>query len=155
VKPFNILTAPVEYDENDPPGYHAGMNRFGRELAASMMGGSVYELPPGESICPYHYEYGNEEWLIVLEGPVALRHPQGEEKLGRGDVVCFPVGAEGAHKVTNRGEATARVLMVSTVFEPAVAIYPDSDKLGVWPGDTRDNLLTRRSSAVDYWDGES
>jgi hypothetical protein len=45
--------------------------------------------------------------------------------------------------------------MVSTVFEPAVAIYPDSDKLGVWPGDTRDNLLTRRSSAVDYWDGES
>jgi uncharacterized cupin superfamily protein len=154
VRPFNVFTARVEFDEDDPAGYRAGMNRFGTEVGATMLGGSVYELPPGQSICPYHYEYGNEEWLIVLDGPVILRHPEGEEELGRGDVVCFPVGPEGAHKVTNRGDDTARVLMVSTRFEPSVAIYPDSDKLGVWPGDMRDHLLTRRSSAVDYWDGE-
>ena len=154
VRPFNVFTARVEFDEDDPAGYRAGMNRFGTEVGATMLGGSVYELPPGQSICPYHYEYGNEEWLIVLDGPVILRHPEGEEELGRGDVVCFPVGPEGAHKVTNRGDDTARVLMVSTRFEPSVAIYPDSDKLGVWPGDMRDHLLARRSSAVDYWDGE-
>jgi len=155
VKVFNVFAAPVEYEKDDPDGYHAGMNRFGAQVGASMLGGSVYELPLGQSVCPYHYEYGNEEWLIVLEGPVILRHPEGEEELGRGDVVCFPVGPEGAHKVTNRGDEVARVLMVSTRFEPAVAIYPDSDKLGVWPGDMRDHLLTRRSSGVDYWEGES
>jgi uncharacterized cupin superfamily protein len=131
------------------------MNRFGDSIGATMLGGSVYELPAGQSICPYHYEYGNEEWLLVLDGPVVLRHPEGEEELGRGDVVCFPVGPEGAHKVTNRGEETARVLMVSTNFEPSIAIYPDSDKIGIWPGDKRDNLLTRRSGAVDYWEGEA
>ena len=155
VKLFNIFTAPVDYEEGDPAGYRAGMNRFGDELGAALLGGSVYELPPGQSICPYHYEYGNEEWLIVLEGAVILRHPEGEEELGRGDVVCFPEGPEGAHKVTNRGKVTARVLMISGKHEPSVAIYPDSDKLGVWPGDKRDNLLTLRSSAVDYWEGES
>ena len=155
MKVFNVVAAPVEYEKDDPEGYHAGMNRFGAQVGASMLGGSVYELPLGQSVCPYHYEYGNEEWLIVLEGNVTLRHPDGEEDLERGEVVVFPVGPEGAHKVTNRGDEVARVLMVSTRFEPAVAIYPDSDKLGVWPGDMRDHLLTRRSSGVDYWEGES
>ena len=45
--------------------------------------------------------------------------------------------------------------MDSTMIEPAASIYPDSDKLGVWPGDKRDNPLVRRSTAVDYWDGEA
>ena len=151
----NLLNQPVEFDEADPEGYKAGMSRFGPSIGASMLGGSIYELPPGQAICPYHYEYGNEEWLLVLEGPVTLRHPEGEEQLERGEVVCFPVGPEGAHKVSNRGQGTARVLMISTMIEPAVAIYPDSDKLGVWPGDKRDNLLVHRGSAVDYWDGEA
>jgi len=155
MKRVNLFTQPVEYDETDPEGCQAGMSRFGSSIGASMLGGSIYELPPGQAICPYHYEYGNEEWLLVLEGPVTLRHPEGEEQLERGEVVCFPVGPEGAHKVSNPGPETARVLMVSTMIEPAVAIYPDSDKLGVWPGDKRDNLIVRRSSAVDYWDGET
>jgi uncharacterized cupin superfamily protein len=155
MKRVNLFTQLVEYDESDPEGCRAGMSRFGPSIGASMLGGSIYELPSGQAICPYHYEYGNEEWLLVLEGLVKLRHPEGEEQLERGDVVCFLVGPEGAHKVSNPGQETARVLMVSTMIEPAVAVYPDSDKLGVWPGDQRDNLLVRRSSAVDYWDGES
>ena len=44
--------------------------------------------------------------------------------------------------------------MISTQQEPAVAVYPDSNKIGVWPGDARDNLLVRRESKVDYWDRE-
>ena len=54
----------------------------------------------------------------------------------------------------NRSDATVRVLMFSTVFEPSVAVYPDSDKLGVWPGDDGDRIMVRRASGVDYWDGE-
>jgi hypothetical protein len=44
--------------------------------------------------------------------------------------------------------------MLSTLFEPSVAVYPDSDKIGVWPGDQRDHVIVRRESNVDYWDGE-
>ena len=151
---FKLSAAELEYDEGDPDGYRAGMARFGPQLGATLLGGTVYELPEGQSVCPYHYEYGNEEWLIVLEGRPTLRHPGGEDELERGEVVCFPVGPEGAHKVTNRSGETARILMLSTKSEPAVVVYPDSDKLGVWPGDQRDHILVRRESRVDYWDRE-
>jgi uncharacterized cupin superfamily protein len=152
---FNLFTSPEpQYDAEDPEGFRAGADRFGPKIGASQMGMTVYELPPGQTICPYHYEYGCEEWLIVLDGPVVLRHPDGEQALERGDVVCFPEGPAGAHQVFNRGEGTIRVAMLSTKPQLAAAVYPDSDKIGVWPGDMRDHILVRRSSHVDYYDGE-
>jgi len=143
-----------EYDDTDPDGYRAGMARFGPTLGAEKMGASLYELPPGQSICPYHYEYPDEEWLLVLEGRVTVRHEGGEMELGRGDLVCFPPGPEGAHKVTCLGDDTARVVMISTKETPAVAVYPDSGKIGIWPGDERDVLMMRRDK-LEYWDGEA
>src|SRR4051812_35978838 len=144
----------MEWDDDDPEGYRAGAARLGPRLGASLLGGTVYELPAGQSICPYHYEYGDEEWLVVLSGRPSLRHPNGEDELEAGDVVCFPPGREGAHKVTNRTAETIRVLMLSTRSRPAIAVYPDSDKIGVFSGDRADTLLVRRESAVDYYDGE-
>jgi uncharacterized cupin superfamily protein len=155
VKRFNLDTGEVEFDESDPEGFRAGMARFGLSIGATMLGGSLYELPPGQSNCPYHYEYGNEEWLVVLEGKLTVRHPGGEEELEAGDVVCFPDGPEGAHRLTNGTDATVRVLMLSTMIEPSAAVYPDSDKIGIWPGDKRDTIMVRRESSVDYWDGET
>jgi len=52
--------------------------------------------------------------------------------------------------VTNRTDERVRVAMLSNKSEPAVAVYPDSDKIGVWP----QNILFRLGDAVDYWDGE-
>jgi uncharacterized cupin superfamily protein len=151
---FNLFAAVAEFDETDPDGYQAGMARFGPQIGATKLGGSLYELPAGQSICPYHYEYGEEEWLIVLEGRPTVRHPGGEEELEPGDTVCFPEGPEGAHKLTNRTDVRVRVLMLSTKNTPAVAVYPDSDKIGVWTGNERDRLFVRRESAVDYYDRE-
>ena len=72
-----------------------------------------------------------------------------------GDIVCFPPGPAGAHKASNRGEAVARIMMFSSARQPAVAVYPDSNKLGVWPGNTPDDVMLRRGDGeVDYWDGE-
>jgi uncharacterized cupin superfamily protein len=155
VRRFNIHDAEPEFDEADPEGYRAGMTRIGKEIGARLLGATIYELPIGQSNSAYHYEYGNEEWLVVLSGRPSVRHPGGEEELAPGDVVCFVPGPEGAHKLTNRGEEPARVLMVSTQHDPAVVVYPDSDKIGIWPGEARDNLLVRRESRVDYWDRET
>lgn len=90
----------------------------------------------------------------MLAGRPTLRRPGGEDRLEPGDTVCFPEGSAGAHSVANAGEDTVRVLMLSTTHEPAVVVYPDSDKIGVWPGDAADRIVVRRSSGVDYWDGE-
>jgi uncharacterized cupin superfamily protein len=152
---FNLFKAKAPKDKTDPDGYHTGMARFGKRIGARLIGGSVYELPPGQSICPYHFEYGDEEWLIVLQGRPTLRRPNGSQKLDAGDVVCFPPGPDGAHKVTNRTQETVRVLMISTLNEPSVAVYPDSDKVGVWPGGKESLMLRREDGNVDYWDGET
>ena len=152
---FNLLTAAYHYPEDTPDGYRRGQARVGEAIGSRRIGGTVYELPPGESPWPYHYELGDEEWLIVLDGRVAVRTPEGEEELERGDVVCFPEGADGAHKVVNRADETARVLMLSTRRAPAVAVYPDSDKVGVFTDDPGATVMVRRASNVDYWDGES
>jgi hypothetical protein len=57
--------------------------------------------------------------------------------------------------VTNHTQETALALMWSSAREPSVAVYPDSDKIGVWPGNEADKLMLRRADGqVDYYDGE-
>ena len=91
----NLHELAPEYDDTDPAGFRAGMARFGPTIGATQMGASLYELPAGQSICPYHYEYPEEEWLIVLEGRVSVRHPGGEDELGRGRRRLLPARARG------------------------------------------------------------
>ena len=150
----NVFTSPGERDEEDPPGYRPAVVPIGKLAGGTALAVAVYELSENENVCPYHYEY-EEEWLVVLDGTVILRGPHGEHELVAGDVVCFPPGPEGAHKVTNGGRQAARVLMFSSAQRPAVAVYPDSDKIGVWPGNADDDAILRRSDGQrDYWDGE-
>ncbi len=150
----NLFEAERVGDEHDPEGYRVPSVRIGPLIGASALGLSVYELAEGQSICPYHYEYPEEEWLLVLEGKPTLRDPGGENELSAGDLVCFPSGPEGAHKVTNRSPERALVAMLSTKSKTAVAVYPDSNKVGVWSGDGDVAMLVPRDSAVDYWHGE-
>jgi uncharacterized cupin superfamily protein len=154
VNRINIARPTFEYDGDDPEGFRSGMARLGPGLGAKQLGTSVYELPPGQALCPYHYEYAEEEWLLVLEGRPTLRDPDGETELEPWDLVCFPTGPAGAHEVRNRTTDPVRLLMYSTVVHPAVTVYPDSDKVGVWTGNKDDDMLARRSSAVEYFDGE-
>jgi uncharacterized cupin superfamily protein len=124
-----------------------------RALGSAATAMYVYDLAPGESSSPYHYEY-EEEWLLVIDGTVVVRAGDGEHTLERGDLVCFPTGPAGAHKVMNRSGSPARTLVFSSARVPAVSVYPDSNKIGVWPGDEENELVFRRDSAVPWADGE-
>jgi uncharacterized cupin superfamily protein len=150
----NIATPSFQYDAEDPEGFRGGLHRLGGELGAAATGMSVYELPPGQALCPYHYECGEEEWVLVLAGRPILRDPDGERPLDPWDVVFFPKGAEGAHQLRNDGAEPVRLLMFSDVVLPTATVYPDSDKVGIWTGNPADDVLVRRSSAVGYYDGE-
>jgi uncharacterized cupin superfamily protein len=125
----------------------------GRALGSSEKAMYIYDLPPGQLQCPYHYEY-NEEWLLVVDGRIVLREPDGERTLERGDLVCLPSGPAGAHQIINRSESLARTLMFSSSRVPAVSVYPDSNKIGVWPGNEVDELVFRRDTAVSWAEGE-
>jgi uncharacterized cupin superfamily protein len=151
----NISNPDFGYDPDDPEGFRAGMFRFGSRLGAERTGASVYELPPGQAVCPYHYEYGEEEWALVLEGRPTLRTPDGSEQLEPFDVAFFPRGPDGAHLIRNETDSAVRVLMWSEVVTPAATVYPDSDKIGIWTGNKDDDVMVERSSNVQYFHGET
>jgi uncharacterized cupin superfamily protein len=126
----------------------------GAEIGAELIGGSMYELAPGNRLWPYHTHHANEEWLIALRGRPTLRTPEGEQELREGDVVCFRRGRDGAHQVSNRTDEPVRVLMLSTLIEPDVVEYLDSGKIGARSVAGERILLSRPGPLLDYWDGE-
>jgi uncharacterized cupin superfamily protein len=151
VSDVNLYDVQTERDPDRPAGYGVGRVRVGELIGASALGLSVYDIPPGESTFPYHYEFAREEWLLVLTGRPTLRDPDGEHVLEPGDLVLFPEGEEGAHKVTNKSDEVARIAILSNKDEPSVTLYPDSGKIGFWPA----GKLFRLADEVDYFAGET
>ena len=152
---FNLVhgEADVGPSGDEPPGYElTRAARVGTAIGAKRLGLSIYDLPSGQAICPYHFEWTDEEWLIVVAGAPTLRTPDGERVLEPGDTVCFPEGPDGAHHIRNDADGIARVALLSTKSAVGVAEYPDSDKVGVWVGDAQ--YMLRRSEHLEYWDGE-
>ncbi len=152
------VTVGVEGGRVDIVNIFSAENVEGRIDVARAVGSTatlmfIYDVAPGEQQSPYHFEF-EEEWLLVVEGTLVLRAPDGERTVERGDVVCFPAGPAGAHQLINRSASPARTLMFSSSRAPAVSVYPDSDKIGVWPGDGENDLVFRRGSAVPWSDGE-
>lgn len=147
----NLFELELPKDEDDAPGYELNYARVAPLVGGEQLGLTVYELGPGQSICPYHYEFAEEEWLIVLVGRPTLRTPEGERELEPWDCAFFPTGEAGAHKVTNGSETTVRVCMWSNRLAVSTSIYPDSDKLGAHPP----GKLFRLADAVEYFEGEA
>ena len=82
--------------------------RVGATAGARELGCTLYELDPGGQAAPYHMHHANEELLLVLDGVLELRTPEGILEVGKGAVVAFPAGAEGAHRLRNVSDAPAR-----------------------------------------------
>jgi uncharacterized cupin superfamily protein len=152
---FNVFEPAFGYDPQDPEPFRSGRTRLGPKLGAKQLGATVYELPPGQSACPYHYE-SKEEWLIVLEGELTVRTPEGETVLRPGDVTAFAAGPAGAHRTTNRTDTPVRLLMIADANPVGYSCYPDSNKITHWTDSTdpADNVRVRRGQNLDYWDGE-
>jgi uncharacterized cupin superfamily protein len=141
-------------DAADPDGYRCLEAPFGQAAGGKELAVRLFELPAGQTLCPYHYEYV-EEWLLVMSGEVVVRTPTGASPAGAGDVACFPAGAEGAHQVWNERDEAARIVMFSSAAEPSVCVYPDSGKVGVWAGPASDSWVFRGAEAhLDYYEGE-
>ena len=149
----NLLTLALGEESENPPAHRFAATSLSRVFGSFATGMGIYELEPGIACWPYHFEATEEEWLIVIDGEVTLRTPEGEAVLRPGDVACFPAGAAGAHAVRNDTDATARFAMPSTrAPRGGASVYPDSGKVSVWgPGFYHRGWL---GDPVDYWDGE-
>lgn len=126
------------------------------------LGASLYELEPGASAFPRHYHCANEEAIFVLEGEGVLSVGEAEVPMRAGSFAALPRGSAYAHRLRNLAERPLSYLCFSTMIEPEVAVYADSNKLSVMvgspPGGDRSKRwfteIFRRQSAAGYFDGE-
>ncbi|MGZ4289882.1 MAG: cupin domain-containing protein [Gaiellaceae bacterium] len=149
---INLRDCELEAYDEGPAGHRFAKRHLGGEVGAERTGFGVYELEPGQATWPYHFEVGSEEWLVVIEGELTVRTPDGERRLHTGDVLCFPEGPTGAHAVRNDSSAVVRFAMPSVDGTCGGAVYPESGKLLVYgPGF---HHRGRMGEQVEYWEGE-
>jgi len=125
------------------------------------IGCSLYELPPGGKSWPYHFHAANPEAILVRSGTGTLRLDGEERAIEPGDYVPLPVGEAGAHRVINDADEPLRYLVLSTMDEPEITVYPHSGKIGVYagsaPGGRAERSVEgyfRQDDRVSYWEGE-
>lgn len=111
------------------------------------------EIPPGGSAFPYHWHAGITEAYVILAGRGRVRTPDDEFEVTAGQVVVFPPGPAGAHRMTNIGDEPLRYVDLDTTSDPDVVHYPDSAKTGVWTANEGVRLW-RDGDTVGYYDGE-
>jgi uncharacterized cupin superfamily protein len=155
---MRVNEADFDWDATERDETAFRRKRLANAAGGDRLGCSLYELPPGKKSWPFHYHTGNEEAIYVLAGAGTLRTDDGLEPLDSGDYVVFPVGPEGGHRVVNDGADPLRYLALSTMNDPDVTVYPDSEKIGVYAGSApgSDDARTvagyyRRDDDVDYW----
>jgi uncharacterized cupin superfamily protein len=153
VKTFNLYGDDWDRVE-DRPGWRSKDGWVGARLGAELLGGSLYELEPGDRLWPYHTHHANEEWCLVVRGEPTLRTPEGERALREGDVVCFRRGKDGAHQISNRTDLPIRILMLSTLLAPDIVEYLDTGKIGARSVAGERIMLGRPGPELDYWEGE-
>lgn len=114
---------------------------------------SVYEIPPNKSAYPYHLHHKNEETFFILSGQGLLKTPEGERTVGAGDLVFFPTGEGGAHKLTNISDTETLIYLdFDVTHDLDVCEYPDSGKIAVWGKGI--NRVYPKDDNVDYYSGE-
>ena len=135
------------------PGYEYFRRKFVQFGEAENTQVGIYEVPPGKAAYPYHFHYKTEETFYIISGVGLLRTPEGERQVSAGELIFFPAGPTGAHKLTNiSGEENLVYLDFDVTHDLDAAVYPDSGKIGIWGKGIK--KLFPEDAHVDYYDGE-
>ncbi|RAW43977.1 cupin [Halorubrum sp. 48-1-W] len=172
-----VNEADLEWTETDRGEARFERKQLSEAADGDAIGCSLYELQPGHRSWPYHYHTANEEAIYVLEGTGAIRLAETDDSgaddpgtddsgasdthdVSAGTYVALPADESGGHRVINDSEAPLRYLVISTMVEPDVTVYPDSGTFGVYvgspPGGRGERSLEGYyavDDTVDYWDG--
>ncbi len=142
--------------------FDAEFGMVANKLNASKLGYRVTRVPAGKRAWPLHAHYVNEEMFFVLSGAGEVRIGDETYPIKQGDFISAPPSPEEPHQINNNSNATLTYLCVSTMLEPEIVHYPDSNKIGVIAGTPpgrkpdRDGLFqfVDADTSLDYWDRE-
>ncbi len=157
---LELLPRPLEHvasDATTAARFDCSRATLGTPLGLTKLGVNVTAVGRGKAAYPFHSHRANDELFVILAGQGVLRLGTERHDVKEGDVIGCPAGDIGtAHQLVNTGTVELRYLAVSTLIDPEVCEYPDSDKVGAYwgRGEQREAHLTRRGDAADYWDGE-
>ena len=158
MKTFNIFDAELRVRRRRTrTATTAGMDRFGPKIGAheDRRARSTSSRPARR--CARTTTRPTRSGCSCSRARLSVRHPDGDDVLGPGDVAAFPVGPEGAHKIYQRvGDETVRFIMLSTKDVPGVRGLPGLEQ------DRQSGPATRTSTCwsacgenLDYYDGET
>jgi uncharacterized cupin superfamily protein len=110
---------------------------FDRRLTPSMrprggrLGVTQSRIPPGRTMCPFHYHRHEDEVFFVLAGRGVLRYGDEIRTLRAGDCVSCPAGTETAHQIANPFAEDLVYLAIGPHDPDEICVYPDSGKVMV------------------------
>jgi uncharacterized cupin superfamily protein len=142
--------------------FSAQLGAIGSRIGAKKLGCRLVELPPGKAGWPFHCHHANEELFVILSGSGSVRYGEQVYPLRAGDILSAPAGRSHAHQISNTSDQLLRYLAISTMQDPDITEYPDSNKLGIFAGSPPGGdptlrslaLFVSTSAAVDYWERE-
>lgn len=153
----NWHDTPLEAFER-APHYQSRFGALTDGTAAHQLGAGFDVVPPGKQSCPYHFHHAQEEMFVILEGEGTLRVAGERLPVRAGDVITLPAGPEYPHHLLNTGSVDLKYLSISTQQRPEICEYPDSGKVGAYPGPRGVRFIGQRADAqdqgLDYWVGE-
>ena len=129
-------------------------------FTANLRLGAGFDIvAPGQMSCPYHFHYAQEEMFIVLEGHGTLRVAGEMLPIKPGDVIFIPAGPEYPHHIINTSDAPIKYLSISTMEQPEICVYPDSNKFMAEHGPDKSSrpfeaIRKVGEGDLDYWQDE-
>ncbi|WP_298362719.1 cupin domain-containing protein [uncultured Litoreibacter sp.] len=159
--PLNLLSVSTNVHTLGT-SFRAATRSISEYFGLRKLGARLVVLEPGQKAWPRHYHINNDELFVVLQGAGTCSSDDVVSPLKEHDVIGFPAGATGAAHQIEAGPDGLSYLAVSSMLEPDIVIYPNSQKFAVFAGsapggDPIDRTFTHIGSlneALDYLDGE-
>jgi len=133
MKKIDLAAVPIETGCNYPPPFDApclgaSFQRLARAAGLTEFGVNLSRLPPGVWSSQRHWHTHEDEFVMVVEGELALVTNSGEEILRAGDCAAFKAGDRDGHHLINRSDRDAVVLEVgNSDHRRDRCDYPDID----------------------------
>lgn len=95
------------------------------------LGVTLSRVPPGRTMCPFHFHEREDEVFFIVSGRGVLRYGEDVRELRAGDCVSCPAGTKVAHQIANPFAEDLTYLAIGPHDPHEVAVYPDSGKVMV------------------------
>ena len=140
--------------KNEHEGYEYNKYEVTKRKDFSQAYVCFYEIMPGKAAFPKHYHSYNTECFYIIDGEGVILGKDTEYLVKKGDIIVFPCGEEGTHKLINTSNVEKLVYLdVDTTNSPDIVHYVDSDKIGIIEHNISSTFY-RNNDDVDYFDGE-